>query len=125
MLLQIANVAVTPGDTLPPATLRHCGPNVTSGQGFTVNYTVDNNGGATPADQGSWNDLVYLSQDPNNLDLTKDTLLGYVAHNGGLNGAGNLSNTKTFTAPPNLNGTYYVWVVTNPSMRLEAQRRPR
>ncbi len=113
-LLQIANVAVTPGDSAAPGN-SPTAVNVTAGQDFTVNYTVANNGGSTPAGQSSWDDLIYLSKDPNNLDLNQDTFLGYVQHTGGLTAGGNYSNTKTFTAPQNLNGTYYVWVVTNPS----------
>ncbi|MBV8468215.1 MAG: pre-peptidase C-terminal domain-containing protein, partial [Burkholderiales bacterium] len=87
---------------------------VTAGQQFAVNYTVANNGGATPGDQGSWNDLVYLSRD-RNLDLNHDTFLGYMPHTGGLAANGTYSNTATFTAPSNLSGTYYVFVVTNPA----------
>jgi hypothetical protein len=122
-LLQIANVAVTPGDSAAPSN-SPTAVNVTAGQDFTVKYTVANNGGSTPAGQSTWDDLIYLSKDPNNLDLNQDTFLGYVQHTGGLTAGGNYSNTKTFTAPQNLNGTYYVWVVTTRPTRGASPRPP-
>jgi hypothetical protein len=47
------------------------------GQKFEVSYTVTNNGGATPALQSGWDDLVYLSRDPF-LDLAADRFMGTV-----------------------------------------------
>ena len=87
---------------------------VLAGQAFSVGWTVQNKGGRTPTDQGSWNDLVYLSKD-RFLDLNKDRYLGYVAHNGGLLAGGDYTATLNFTAPRDLEGPYYVFVVTDPA----------
>ncbi|HEX8961620.1 MAG TPA: CARDB domain-containing protein, partial [Rhodocyclaceae bacterium] len=87
---------------------------VIAGQAFTVNYTVVNSGGATPSDQSSWYDLVYLSKD-RFLDVSQDRYLGYIQHNGGLAANGSYGGTLTVTAPRDLEGPYYVFVVTDPA----------
>ncbi|HET7864109.1 MAG TPA: putative Ig domain-containing protein, partial [Burkholderiaceae bacterium] len=87
---------------------------VIAGQNFTVNYRVENKGGKTPSDQGNWYDFVYLSKD-RFLDINKDRYLGYVSHGGGLPAAGSYDGTLNFTAPRDMEGTYYVFVVTDPA----------
>ena len=87
---------------------------VFAGQAFDVGYRVENKGGRTPADQGRWNDLVYLSKD-RFLDLDKDRYLGYVAHSGGLPAQGGYDASLTFTAPRDLEGPWYVFVVADPA----------
>jgi hypothetical protein len=87
---------------------------VIAGQDFTVNYQVLNAGGNTPGDQGSWNDLIYLSKD-RFLDVNKDSYLGYVQHSGGLLAGGTYNGSLTLTAPRNLEGSYYVFVITDPA----------
>jgi YD repeat-containing protein len=72
-------------DVTAPAT-------VTAGQDLHVQYTIANRGGATPPDQSTWTDLVYLSRD-RNLDLSRDTLLGYATHGGGLAADGTTART--------------------------------
>src|SRR5690606_25902793 len=87
---------------------------VIAGQNFSVSYTVANMGGDSPSDQGQWYDMVYLSKD-RFLDLSKDRYLGYVQHNGGLRADGSYDSTLTFTAPRDLEGSYYVFVITDPA----------
>ena len=87
---------------------------VLAGQSFTVNYRVVNQGGDTPSDQASWNDLIYLSKD-RFLDVNQDRYLGYVQHNGGLAGSAGYDTSLTVTAPRNLEGAYYVFVVSDPA----------
>ena len=58
--------------------------------------------------------LVYLSRD-RFLDVTKDRYLGYVKHNGGLAAASSYDATLDLTAPRDLQGAYYVFVVTDPA----------
>ncbi|MBW8892121.1 MAG: hypothetical protein JF617_08165, partial [Burkholderiales bacterium] len=87
---------------------------VYAGQDFKVDYKVDNLGGKTPADQGNWYDMVYLSKD-RFLDLNKDRYLGYVQHSGGLVAGGSYTGSLTYTAPRDLEGAYYVFVVTDPA----------
>ncbi len=83
---------------------------------FTVGYTVTDGGGSTPDLQGDWNDLVYLSVDPN-LDLQADRYIGSYRHTGGLAAGASYSNTLTFNVPTNLPGdSYYVFVVTDPAV---------
>ncbi|ULU23434.1 tandem-95 repeat protein [Dyella terrae] len=87
---------------------------VTAGQSFTVNYHVDNNGGATPGDQSQWYDMVYVSRD-RTLDLQHDRYLGYISHTGGLAAGAGYDGQFTVTAPKDLDGPYYVFVVTDPA----------
>jgi hypothetical protein len=87
---------------------------VIAGQNFTVAYKVENLGGKTPVDQGGWYDMVYLSKD-RFLDLNKDRYLGYVQHSGGLIAGGSYTGSLTYTAPRDLEGPYYVFVVTDPA----------
>ncbi|HEV6968860.1 CARDB domain-containing protein, partial [Roseateles sp.] len=87
---------------------------VIAGQSFKVDYTVQNLGGKTPVDQGNWYDMVYLSKD-RFLDLNKDRYLGYVQHGGGLAAGAGYSGSLNFTAPRDLEGPYYVFVVTDPA----------
>ncbi|MDH3460422.1 MAG: hypothetical protein OEM00_05480, partial [Burkholderiaceae bacterium] len=87
---------------------------VLAGQAFAVAYRVENKGGKTPTDQGSWYDMVYLSKD-RFLDIDKDRYLGYVNHSGGLDVAASYEATLNFTAPRDLEGPYYVFVVTDPA----------
>ncbi|WP_374356933.1 pre-peptidase C-terminal domain-containing protein, partial [Chitinimonas sp.] len=86
---------------------------VTAGQLINVAYQVSNPGGDTPADQSHWHDLVYLSRD-RNLDLSHDTLLGFVDHNGGLKGKDSYDVSEIFKVPKGMSGSYYVFVITNP-----------
>ncbi|MFM6406127.1 MAG: CARDB domain-containing protein, partial [Microcystis sp.] len=86
---------------------------VITGQSFNVTYTVSNKGeGDTPIRQSNWTDLIYLSRDPF-LDLQSDRYLGYEDHTGGLQAGNSYSITKTFRAPSDLTGPFYVFVVTD------------
>ncbi|MDZ4254036.1 MAG: CARDB domain-containing protein, partial [Sulfuritalea sp.] len=87
---------------------------VVAGQNFTVSYRVTNAGGDTPSDQTRWNDLVYLSKD-RFLDVNQDRYVGYLQHGGGLAGGGSYDASLTVTAPKNLEGPYYVFVITDPA----------
>lgn len=86
---------------------------VITGQSFNVTYTVSNKGeGDTPLRQSNWTDLIYLSRDPF-LDLQSDRYLGYEDRTGGLTAGNSYSVTKTFRAPSDLTGPFYVFVVTD------------
>jgi hypothetical protein len=87
---------------------------VIAGQSFTVNYQVRNHGGDTPSDQGNWSDLVYLSKD-RFLDIRSDRFIGYVGHGGGLAASASYDGSLTLTAPRDLEGAYYVFVITDPA----------
>ena len=87
---------------------------VVAGQNFTVSYQVINAGGDTPGDQRAWNDLVYFSKD-RFLDINKDSYLGYVQHTGGIASNGSYEASLNLTAPRNLEGSYYVFVITDPA----------
>ncbi|GAB1542484.1 hypothetical protein NUACC21_51580 [Scytonema sp. NUACC21] len=85
-----------------------------AGQKLNVEYTVTNvSVGTTPPRQGNWTDLVYLSRDQK-LDLVADRYLGYISHTGGLDANGSYTKTQTFDLPIDLDGSYYVFVVTDP-----------
>ncbi|MDB5858608.1 MAG: hypothetical protein JWQ76_2297, partial [Ramlibacter sp.] len=105
-------VAVTPPDLQVTAVT--AADHVIAGQTFTLNYTVSNQGGNTPSDQLRWNDLIYLSKD-RFLDVNQDRYVGYLGHSGGLAAGGSYSGQYTVTAPRDLVGPYYVFVVTDPA----------
>ncbi|WP_346949757.1 putative Ig domain-containing protein, partial [Dyella sp.] len=87
---------------------------VVAGQSFSVDYHVTNAGGDTPSDQGQWNDLIYLSRD-RFLDVNQDRYLGYLGHSGGLAAGGGYDGHFSVTAPRDLDGPYYVFVITDPA----------
>jgi hypothetical protein len=88
---------------------------LTRGQPFTVSYEVWNAGGATPPEQGSWDELIYISRDPV-LDLTADRFLATYTHSGGLGATSGLPRTRTVTLPTDLpQDAYYVFVVVDPA----------
>ncbi|NJL64000.1 MAG: hypothetical protein HC903_21915 [Methylacidiphilales bacterium] len=86
-----------------------------AGQQVNVKYTVSNKGqGNTSPRQNTWQDLVYLSRD-NKLDLISDRYLGTIDHNGGLEAGKDYSIEQTFNLPIDLEGSYYIIVVTDPT----------
>ncbi|MGA8137346.1 MAG: CARDB domain-containing protein, partial [Pseudomonas gingeri] len=87
---------------------------VVAGQTLNVDYQVLNAGGATPDDQSNWNDLIYLSLD-RFLDINQDRYVGYLSHTGGLAAGASYDGHFSVTAPRDLNGPYYVFVITDPA----------
>jgi hypothetical protein len=87
---------------------------VIAGQDFSVGYRVVNGGGDTPRDQGRWFDLVYLSRD-RFLDLKQDRYLGYLEHSGGLAAGGSYEASLMVSAPPEMYGPWYVFVISDPA----------
>jgi hypothetical protein len=85
-----------------------------SGQPLNVTWTVRNNGAATALD---WYDAVFLSFDPV-FDRAADVYLGYVAHTGGLEPGARYSVTSAFTVPPNLEGTVWLFALTDSRNRV-------
>ncbi len=94
---------------------------VYGGRPITVNYTVHNGGGDVPRGQGEWYDMVFLSRDEN-LDITRDTFLGYYRHTGGLGGGESYAKELSFTVPKGLDGPYYVFVITDPAYAFGADQ---
>lgn len=96
-------------------------PRATVGQSFELTYTVTNEGtGDTTAAESRWNEMVYLSRDrflDTRSDIylpVRDTFNTQTVHTGGLNSAESYSVSETFDLPHNLEGPYYVFVVTDP-----------
>ena len=87
---------------------------VIAGQDFNVGYRVVNVGGDTPADQGRWYDLIYLSRD-RFLDIDEDHYLGYVEHSGGLAAGGSYAANLVVSAPQQMHGPWYVFVISDPA----------
>ena len=85
-----------------------------AGQTANISYHVTNSGGAIPSDQAIWTDLVYFSKD-RFLDLKKDRYVGYVYHTGGLAANGSYDGNLTISVPRDLDGAYYLFVVTDPA----------
>ncbi|RUZ17283.1 CARDB domain-containing protein, partial [Mesorhizobium sp. M7A.F.Ca.CA.001.09.1.1] len=87
---------------------------VTAGQPFDFSFTVLNAGsGDVRASQDSWTDLVYLSRDQH-LDLESDRFVGAYQHTGGLAAGQSYTVAKSIRAPVGLEGSYYLFVVTDP-----------
>ena len=91
---------------------------VVSGQPFTLEYEVTNMGGPTASTQRDWDDLVYLSRDPF-LDLHADRYLKPERFDRnkpsrGLDAHGSYRGTVSVRIPPDLEGPYYLFVVTDP-----------
>ncbi len=84
---------------------------VYSGQSFTVNYTVTNTGGATPDDESSWVDFVYLSPDPLAADV--EYYLTNFSFTGGLAAGASYQNTATINVPRGVTGPWYVVVIAD------------
>ncbi|WP_372897880.1 CARDB domain-containing protein, partial [Stieleria sp.] len=89
-------------------------PRLLAGKTFDVEYTVSNLGpGDTPPGQSGWTDLIYLSRDPF-LDRDADRYLGSSSYSGGLAKDQSYTATQSVRAPRNLEGPYYVIVITDP-----------
>ncbi|MER9397477.1 LEPR-XLL domain-containing protein [Mesorhizobium sp. M0615] len=87
---------------------------VTAGQPFDFSFTVLNAGsGDVRTSQDSWTDLVYLSRDQH-LDLESDRFIGAYEHTGGLAAGQSYTLAKSIRAPVGLEGSYYLFVVTDP-----------
>ncbi|TVS15269.1 MAG: tandem-95 repeat protein, partial [Planctomycetaceae bacterium] len=87
---------------------------VVAGQNFEVRYTVANMGsGPTPGRQNRWDDLIYLSRDQF-LDLSSDRFLTFRTHQGVLQPGESYEIVRTLRAPVDLDGPYYVFVITDP-----------
>ncbi|MFO7898428.1 MAG: CARDB domain-containing protein, partial [Planctomycetota bacterium] len=86
------------------------------GQTLPLRYTVANRGGATPATQSTWQDLIYFSRDEF-LDLDADRYAGFVDHEDGLGHDETYTVDVSVPVPPDLLGPYYVFVVTDPVRR--------
>jgi RHS repeat-associated protein len=78
----------------------------TTGQDITVNWQVTNQ--SANAANGGWQDSVYLSTTPT--ITSSSTLLGSVAHTGGLAANGNYNASLTAALPALPVGDYYVIV---------------
>lgn len=88
---------------------------VVRGQQFDISYTVANQGGDTPPQQSSWDDLVYLSRDAF-LDTKADRFIGSIRHTGGLASGQSYSVNRTYTVPTDLaTEAYYVFVASDPT----------
>ena len=87
---------------------------LTTSQQFTLNFTVTNVGsGATPDEQTTWDDLIYLSRDQF-LDIRADRYLGSSRHVGGLDAGESYERTADLRVPGDLTGPFYVFVVSDP-----------
>src|SRR5206468_4128915 len=76
------------------------------GQTVDLSYTVTNVGaGATPANQPSWQDLIYLSRDEF-LDLNADRFLDFVPHTGPLASGASYAVAHTIKLPRGLTGPF-------------------
>ncbi len=105
-------IILTPAPDLQ-VTVVNAPAHVLRGQSFDISYTVQNAGaGDTPARQSTWTDNVYLSRDQV-LDPS-DTYLATYTHTGGLAAGDTYTVDLTVTAPFNLTGPYYVFVITDP-----------
>jgi RHS repeat-associated protein len=86
-----------------------------SGKGLLVSWTVTNAGsGATPLQEGTWTDGLYLSVD-GTLNLNSAIALGQVQHNGSLAAGASYTASQTVKLPMGLSGNYQLLVVADAS----------
>jgi subtilase family serine protease len=81
-----------------------------AGQSIEVSWTVTNEG-FDPTHVSSWEDIIYLSNDP--IPDVNDTVLGVYQHNGALASGETYHKSKTVQIPKDLFGTYYFIVKTD------------
>ena len=83
----------------------------TSGQKFTVNWRVLNQGGAATG-SANWYEAFYLSKDQI-LDIGSDIYLGYSNSQVPLAPGESYSNSQMFRIPQGASGPYYLFAVTD------------
>ena len=107
---QIAITSVKRGypDLTPVVTVAATG---LGGTPIAVSWTVTN-GGAHATVAGTWTDRVILSRTPT-LGAASDVVLGDFTHAGDLGIGGSYTQTQSVTLPRQLDGTFYVTVVTD------------
>ncbi|MCU0915393.1 MAG: tandem-95 repeat protein [Planctomycetes bacterium] len=87
----------------------------TRGRPFSCSYRVSNvSAGATAPLQGAWSDQIYLSRDQL-LDTRADRYIGGFSHEGGMAANSFYDQNPTLTAPADMLGVWYVFVVTDPA----------
>ncbi|MCA9260624.1 MAG: PD40 domain-containing protein, partial [Planctomycetales bacterium] len=89
---------------------------VDAGRAFTVTWRTSNL--ADEDVDGAWQEAVYLSKDKV-LDGA-DSLIGTIAHEGGLSAFGKADRSLTVAAPPALTGEYFVFVQADRRSQISA-----
>ncbi len=114
----VLNVNLTPPPDLEVTALTVTGPtppDLTA----TVHWTVTNLGGS-PTEEGYWRDAIYLSVDASFGTTADNTLVGGpYPHSGVLNPDASYDRTVNVTLPNCLDGTYYLFVVTDVDDQVE------
>lgn len=78
-----------------------------SGQNMTINWTVTNSG-SNRSVGSQWTDAIVLSLDQ--IDDPSDRVIGYLQHDGALNGAESYNAGINAFVPAGLAGQYYVFI---------------
>jgi subtilase family serine protease len=102
-------VALKPYADLVISSVTPGGTNASSGQPFTVAWTVANQGIGT-TDSSSWGDRLWLTSDPAGKNIVAQ--LGTFQHIGTLAVGGNYSRSAEIILPNGISGTYYLAVET-------------
>ncbi|MBD2200392.1 MULTISPECIES: CARDB domain-containing protein [Calothrix] len=93
-----------------------------SASNIEVAWQVTNQGDATIT--GNWVDKIYLSTD-NNFSINNDILLGELSHSGSLNPSESYRKNLGVTLPINVDGSYYIFVVTDAANQIFERNRLR
>jgi subtilase family serine protease len=96
---------------VPPVDLQVTAVNapasVFSGQSLTIDWTIQNTGNSRTVGS-NWTDAVVLSLDQ--IDDPTDRVIGYLQHEGALNGGANYTATTDVAVPSGLAGQYYIFI---------------
>jgi subtilase family serine protease len=96
---------------VPPVDLQVTAVNapatVFSGQSMTVDWTIQNTGNGQTVG-ANWTDAVVLSLDQ--IDDPTDRVIGYLQHEGALNGGASYTAMTDVAVPSGLAGQYYIFI---------------
>ncbi|MHC1706309.1 MAG: CARDB domain-containing protein [Bacteroidales bacterium] len=84
--------------------------NAFSGQNLPITWTVSNDGDA-PTSQTIWRDRIFFSADT--FFTASSTFIGTFMHTGILAAGESYTETRTFIIPPNIFGTFYIYIQTD------------
>jgi hypothetical protein len=109
LIPQPITVALTPADLV--VTSVQTPSAATAGSIVRLSWTVVNQG-PEPTDVQTWRDGIYLSTDTE-FEPNADVELGVMPHSGGLGAGDSYSVTQDFSLRQDLQGPYYVYVITD------------
>ncbi len=82
---------------------------------LNLEWTVSNQGGTAAGYPPSWRDRIYISDNPNETDLSNAVYLGQTTRYAALNPGENYTANRNITIPADISGAHYIYVYTDES----------